>query len=118
MQGLLDAMVGGIVAALVLAGLAGCAVAMWIRAIRRRARARVERTMDRLATQVTRTVSDGRAPGWAHWRYARLGEDARVATTWSALQWLVVRERMLGTAYDVAKGAAGRVGRRMPAGRR
>lgn len=119
MQQLLDAAVGAAVFALVLAGVAALAVWMWIRAMRRRARAGVERMLDRLAGDVTRRVAGGAAPGWAHHRYQRLGEDARVARTFGALQWLVVRERVLASAYGaVTAGVTRRADRRAAAGRR
>lgn len=92
----------------VTAGIAVVAVLLWVRAQRRRARARVERVLDRLAEQVARRVAAGDAPGWTLERYARLTDDARRARTWAALQRLVLRERLLDEAQAVLLSAPDR----------
>lgn len=98
MQQLVDMLVVGVVMMLIAAGLIAATVALWIRAQRRRARAHLERTLDRLAQQVTLRVAAGSSPGWALYRYARLTDDARGARTWVALQRLIWRERLLEDA--------------------
>jgi len=105
----------------VTAGLVLVAVLLWVRAQRRRARARVERILDRLAEQVALRVAAGDAPGWTLERYARLTDDARRARTWASLQRLVWRERLLDEAQAVLLSAPDRWGalrRRRPATRR
>jgi len=114
MQQLLDLIIAVSIAMLLTAGVVAFAVYMWVRKQRRRARRAVERTLDRLAGQVTQRVSAGGAPGWALHRYGRLADDAARAQTWTGLQWLVVRERIL----DEARGAIVSAPKRLGAGRR
>ncbi len=92
----------------VAAGLVAASLILWVRAQRRRARQRVERTLDRLAEQVALHLAAGEPPGWALKRYTRLTEDARLAHTWGSLQRLVWRERLLDEARAVLLSAPDR----------
>lgn len=109
MQELLDFIVALSLVMLVAAGLVLASLWLWVRAQRRRARRRVEQTLDRLAEQVARRLAVGDAPGWALSRYARLTDDARSAHTWGALQRLVLRERLFDEARTAFLRAPGRL---------
>jgi Flp pilus assembly protein TadB len=110
MQQLLDLIVAVTIAMFLTAGLVAFAIYLWVRKQRRRARRAVERTLDRLAGQVTQRVAAGAAPGWALYRYGRLADDAGRAQTWTALQWLVLRERALEEARGTLVRAPERIG--------
>jgi len=83
---------------LIAAGAVVLSIVLWVRAQRRRARAGVERALDRLAEQIAVRLAAGEVPGWTLERYKRLAEDARTARTWGALQRLIWRERVLDEA--------------------
>lgn len=93
---------------LVSAGVMATSLLLWVRTRRRRARRRLEQTLDRLAEQVAHRLASGKSPGWALARYARLAEDAGSARTWGSLQRLVLRERLLDEARAVLLAAPDR----------
>jgi len=108
MQALVDLIAAVSLMMLVAAGVIAVSIVLWVRAQRRRARAGVERVLDRLADQIAVRLAAGEAPGWALERYKRLTEDARTARTWGSLQRLVWRERLLDEARAAVLSAPDR----------
>jgi Flp pilus assembly protein TadB len=105
-QTLFELVAATMLVALMTAGLAVAGVALWLRARRRRARARLERVLDDLAGEVTLRLAAGRTPGWALTRYRRLTDDARTTRTWSGLQRLILRERVLDGVHGAGRALA------------
>lgn len=108
MQQLFDLVAAVTLAMFVAAGLVVLSLVLWVRAQRRHARKRVERTLDRLADEIARHLAAGETPAWALDRYKRLTDDLRVARTWGSLQRLILRERLLDEARAVLLSAPSR----------